>query len=224
MSIIGDLMGRTSARSAEQLGQRSMGRINEGYDNADRYSRQGYDTSIGRFQPFADTSRRGYDLWADSYGINGADAQNRAFGQYQNDPFYQHSSELTNNLLRNIMRQSASRGMGNSGASALAMGRAGLEAQDRRIGEWRGGLGQFGNQALGIAGTMSGFDRDYYGGMADRSIGRVNAINGIDANSTMAANNARMAGVNNLMRGLGTLGGQAIGAFAPGGGGRSAFS
>jgi hypothetical protein len=223
MSFFGELLGSGGARRAEQLGQRNMGRINEGFGQASNFSRQGYDASIGRLNPFMESSSRGFNMLADSYGLGGDEARQRAFQTYQSDPFNQHSGQVTQNALGNIMRTAASRGMGNSGASQLAMSRAGLEAQDRRIADWRGGLGQFGNQAVGIAGTMAGLDQGYYGGEADRAIARTNALNQTDANATMAASNARAAGVNNLLGGLGSLASFGMQGFAPGARGASAF-
>lgn len=207
MGFFSDLMGRSASRDAQRLGQRNMKRINDGYESADNFAGQGYQASTGRLQPFMDTSRRGYDLYADSYGVNGNDARQRAFGTFASDPFNAHSGEVTGNALRGIMRTAASRGMGNSGATQLAMSRAGLEAQDRRVADWRQGLGGMGNQAVGLAGTMAGLDQNYYGGMADRAVGRANALNGTDANATMAANNARSAGVNNLLGIFGNVAG-----------------
>jgi hypothetical protein len=224
MSFFSDLLGRSSARAATQAGERSMARTNEGYATADTAARTGYDTATGRLQPFAQTAGRGYNLLADSYGVNGADARQRSFETYASDPFNQHSGQVTQNQLMGIMRTANSRGMGNSGATQLAMSRAGLEAQDRRIGDWRQGLGQFGNQAIPLAGTMAGMDTAYYGGVGDRAMGRANALNQTDINATMASNNARMAGVNNLLSGLGSIGSFAMQGFAPGArGGSSAF-
>jgi hypothetical protein len=222
MSFFSDLLGRSSARAATQAGERAMGRTREGFDTADTAARTGYDTATGRLQPFAQTAGRGYNLLADSYGVNGADARNQAFQTYASDPFNQHSGQVTQNQLMGIMRTAASRGMGNSGATQLAMSRAGLEAQDRRVGDWRQGLGQFGNQAIPLAGTMAGMDQSYYGGVGDRAMGRANALNQTDINATMAANNARMAGVNNLFKAVGGVAQMAFGmpptAFGGGGG------
>lgn len=223
MSFFSDLLGKSSAKAANQLGQRNMGRINEGFDTASTFARQGYDASTERLNPFLQSSTRGYNMLADSYGLNGADARQRSFDTYASDPFNQHSGQVTQNALGNIMRTAASRGMGNSGATQLAMSRAGLEAQDRRIADWRGGLGQFGNQAIGLAGTMAEMDRGYYGGEADRAISRANALNQTDANATMAASNAKMAGVNNLLSGIGNIASFAMQGFAPGAKGASAF-
>lgn len=211
MSFFSDLLGKSSAKAANQLGQRNMARTNEGYDSASGFARQGYDASTERLNPFLQSSTRGYNMLADSYGLGGDEARQRAFNTFASDPFNAHSGQVTQNALGNVMRTAASRGMGNSGATQLAMSRAGLEAQDRRIADWRGGLGQFGNQAVGLAGTMAGLDQGYYGGEADRAIARSSALNQIDANSTMAASNARAAGINNLLAGVGGIAQMAMG-------------
>jgi hypothetical protein len=223
MGFFSDLMGKTSANAATALGQRNMGRINQGYDDAGRQRTTQYGTATGRLEPMFGQAQRGGNLLADTYGINGDDARQRSFETYSSDPFNAQSGQITNNLLSNIMRTNASRGMGNSGASQLAMSRAGLESQDRRIADWRQGLSGFGNQAAGLGTALAGLDTGYGDAMAGDAIGRSNALNSTDANATMAANNARMSGVNNLMSGIGFLGGQAISAFAPGGMGKSMF-
>jgi len=202
-----ELLGSAGAKRAEALGARNASTINSGYDSADAYSRTGYDTSQGFLQPYADTARRGYDLYADSYGVNGADAQGRAFSQYQGDPFYAHANDQTGNALSNLFKRYHAQGMGNSGNSMLALSRAGLEAQDRRIGEWRGGLGQFANQGVQLAGQQSGLANNFYTGMADRALGRAGALTQNDTAATIAGNNSRAAGMNNLMSVFGTVAG-----------------
>lgn len=225
MGFFSDFLGKSSAKAATAAGDRAMGRTNEGFAAADTAARTGYDTATGRITPLAGTAGRGYDLLADSYGVNGNQAREAAFQNFSADPFTANANALARNQLMGIMRTSASRGMGNSGATQLAMSRAGMEANDRRVNDWRGGLGQFGNQAIPLAGTMAGMDQSYYGGVGDRAIGRANALNTTDINATMAANNARMAGVNNIFKAVGGVAQMAMGmpptAFGGGGGGGS---
>jgi len=223
MGFFSSLLGKDSAKAAEQLGQRSMQRTNQGYDTANQYAKTGYDTSMGRYQPLYGQAQSGYNLLADSYGLNGDAARDKAYASYSSDPFNAQSGQITQNLLGNIMNTAASRGMGNSGATQLAMSRAGLEAQDRRVADWRSGLTGFGNQAVGIAGNMAGLDQNYYGGMADREVGRAGALNQTDANATMAASNAKMSGITNLLSGIGNIAGMAFQGFAPGKGGTSTW-
>jgi len=217
MGFFSSLLGKDSANAATALGQRNMGRINQGYDDAGRQRTTQYGTATGRLEPMFGQAQRGGNLLADTYGINGDDARRRSFDTYSSDPFNAHSGQVTSNALSNIMRTSASRGMGNSGASQLAMSRAGLESQDRRIADWRQGLSGFGGQAAGLGTALAGLDTGYGDAMAGDAIGRSNALNSTDANATMAANNARMSGVNNLLGIAGNIGGMAMGGMAPGG-------
>jgi len=223
MSFFRDLFGRTSANSARQLGQRNEGRINEGYSNADRVSAEGYGRATGRIQNFANTGGAAYDLYSSSYGANGEDARNRAFQTYSSDPFNQHSNQQTQNMLTGMFRKYHAQGMGNSGNSQMAIGRAGLEAQDRRIADWRSGLSGLASQGYQASNALAGLDNQYYGGMADRAVGRVGALNQNDVNATQAENNARMSGVNNLLSIGGNVARMGIGGFAPGASGTSAF-
>lgn len=210
MGLISSFLGKDSARAAEQLGQRNAATINNGYGVADGYAKTGFDQSMGYIQPFADASRRGYDMYADSYGINGAEGSSRAYGAYKADPFNAHSNQVASNQLGELFRKYHAQGMGNSGTSALAIGRAGLDAEDRRIADWRGGLGQFANQGVQLAGQQAGMTTGYYDGAANRALGRASALTGNDTQATMAANNARMSGMNNLGSLLGTVGGAAM--------------
>ena len=61
MGFFSDLLGKTGANEATQLGQRSMGRANSGYDSADSYARQGYDASTSRYQPYAAGGQAGWN-------------------------------------------------------------------------------------------------------------------------------------------------------------------
>jgi hypothetical protein len=212
MGFFNDLLGKSSAKSATQLGQRNMGEINRGYDRADTVSGEGYNRQMGLYQPLAEQAQRGNQLYGDAYGVNGAEAQGRAFQQYRGDPFYAHADQQTSNMLGNLMRKWSALGMSNSGNSGMSLARAGLDAQDRRIGEWRGGLGQFANQSQGYADRMSGVTGNYYGGMADRAVGRTNALTQNDTQATMAANNARQQGVSNVLGLGGMIGNMAMSA------------
>lgn len=216
-------MGKTSANAASQLGQRNEGRLNGGYAEANNFAKTGYDTSLARYQPFAEQGQRGYTAYNDAIGINGADARSRAFQDFESDPFLAYSNQNNAPALNALFSKYNARGMGNSGASRLAVQRvAGEQAQGnvQNFLSRRQGVGQ---QGLQIAGQQVGLDQGYYGGMSDRAIGRVNALNANDVQATQAVNNARMAGVNNVLSGIGAVGGNLISGFAPGRGGVSAF-
>jgi hypothetical protein len=215
-------MGKSSARAATQLGERNAGRINSGYDTADSSSLTGYNTAQNRLMPYAQGGQRGYDTYTNALGLNGEPARQQAFQSFESDPFLAYARQNSGNEVNNIFRRYNAQGIGNSGASMLAVSRAAGERAQGDVNSWLNRMMQMGQQGQGIAGQQAGLDTNYYGGVADRAVGRVNALNQNDAQATMAANNARMAGVNNLLSGLGTLGGTVFSAFAPGAGGMSA--
>lgn len=198
------LLGKTGARESQALGARSAQTINNQTNAANDYARTGYDSAQARYAPLAQTANKGYNLYADTYGLNGEDARNKAYQTYQSDPRYANAAEKTNNLLRNIIRTSASRGMGNSGATQLAMARAGLDAEDARYDKWLNGLSGFANQGVQIAGQQAGLDTGFYNGMADREIGRGQGLVQADVLSTQGAQQARTQGINNLLGIFGT--------------------
>lgn len=218
MGFFNDLLGKSSARAATQLGERNAGRINEGYGAADTASRTGYDTAQNRLIPYAQGGQRGYETYSNALGLNGEPARQQAFQSFQSDPFLAYARQNSGNEVNNIFRRYNAQGMGNSGASMLAVSRAAGERAQNDVNTWMNRMMQMGQQGQGIAGQQAGLDTNYYGGVADRAVGRATALSNNDTQATMAANNARMAGVNNLLNGMGTLGGMAFRAFAPGGG------
>lgn len=106
--------------------------------------------------------------------------------------------------------------MGNSGASMLAVQRTAAENAGNNVNNWLARLQGVGQQGVGITGQMIGLDQSYYGGTADRAIGKSNALVSNDTNATIAANNARMSGTNNLLSTIGNIGGTAARAYMGG--------
>lgn len=207
MGFFSDLMGKSSAARAQQLGQRNEARINEGYASADTASRTGYDTAQNRLMPYAQAGQRGYEIYANALGLNGDDARRSAFSSFEADPFLGFARQNSGNEINNIFRRYNAQGMGNSGASMLAVSRAAGERAQGDVQNWMNRMMQFGQQGLGVAGQQAGLDTGYYGGVADRAVGRATALSDNDAQATMAANNAQMSGVNNLLNIGGTIAG-----------------
>lgn len=215
MGFFGDLMGKTSANEARRLGQRNEGQINSGYDRADGYATEGYGAAQDRLAPFAGAGQRGFQAYGDAIGINGDDARRQAFGNFQSDPFTQYARQNSGNEVNALFKRYGAQGMANSGASGLAVSRAAGERATGDVNNWLNRLQGVGQQGLQIAGTQAGLDTSHFGGMADRAVGRSQALVSNDTQATQAANNAKMSGVNNLLSGLGTLGGSMFSAFSP---------
>ncbi len=202
MSFFKDLMGKSSAKAATQLGQRNASQINAGYDSANTQAQTGYDASMGFLNPFAESGRRGQTAYENTLGLNGAPARQQQFQEsYLDDPALAYRTQQTGTDINNLLRKYNAGPQGvNSGAAALGAGRIRAENFNR---DWDGtqnrlmGLGQ---QGLQVAGQQAGLTTGFYDGQAGRSIGRSNALVGNDTQATMAASNARMSGVNNILK------------------------
>lgn len=209
MSFFGSLLGKDSAKAATQLGQRNSEEINAGYGQADQYAGQGYGASQARFQPYAEQGQRGNEAYGNAIGLNGQQAQQGAYQQFQNDPFLAYARQNSGNEVNSIFRRYGAQGMANSGAAGLAVSRAAGERATSDVNSWMNRLMGAGQQGVQVAGQQAGIDQNYYGGMSDRAVGRSNALVGNDTNATMAANNARQSGINNLLNIFGTVSGTA---------------
>ncbi len=215
MGFFNDMLGKTSAKEATQLGTRNAGQINSGYDNANSQSETGYNAAQGRYQPFAAQGQRGSEAYGNALGFNGAGAQQKQFGEFQSSPFMQYPQPYGANADDAIFRRYGAKGQGNSGATHLAVVRAAGERAQGDVNNYYSHLQGAAQMGLGIAGQQAGLDSGYYNGMAERSVGRSNALVNNDTQATQAANNARMAGVNNVLTGVSAIGGTMFKAFAP---------
>lgn len=226
MGILDDFLGKSAGRAATDAentlglanargGRRYRENVNAGYDRADSY-----------LQPYAQQGQRGYDLYADSIGVNGADGYGRAFNTFNADPFRTGMQDAANRENDRIFRRYNPTGQ--TGTANLAVARATSDRYAQDVADYRNRLMGFGNQGLQVAGQRAGMAVNQ-----GQDIGNswqqqmINAGN-IAASGIQQRSNARMMGTNNLMQGLGALGGTAISAFSggmkPGGGGANALA
>lgn len=218
MSFFGDMFGNfTGSQSRKDLQRgraESESALNAGYQGALEFSNQGLTDANRITQPFLDQGQRGFGLYADSFGVNGAGARDAAFQTFQSDPFNAHSNDVTRIALYDLMKRYNAGGMANSGASNLGLARAGLEATDRRLADWRGGLQGLGQLGAGMA--TDNANRTYGTGQFNAGLrsglGQQLAGNAISYNNAMSE--SRNTGMNNLLNVAGT-----VAKFFPGGGG-----
>ena len=219
MGLFSSLLGKDSAQAATALGERNRGQLTSSYGQANDYAKQGYDTQMGFYKPYAEYGLSGQTAYANTLGLNGQDARNRQFQEgYVNDPALAYRTQGTQTAMSNLLRKYNAGPSGvNSGAAMYGVGRLNMDRFDQDWGDYRSRLMQLGQQGLGVAGAQAGVAGQYYGGMADRSIGLGNALVSNDTNATMAANNAQQQGINNLL----SIGGMIVGGgtrMATGGG------
>lgn len=222
MGFFSDLFGKSQRRDYENADRQMRGEIAAGNAQAVGALDTGFDKAAGYYQPFRDQGLRGYDQYADAIGINGADGYGRAKTAFDADPFAVGEQSAADNALMRMFRGYNAQGMGNSGANRAAVSRAASDRYGQRVTDYRNrlmGLGQQGYDASGALGAMA-----YNTGAQKAGIhsGQGQQFAQMTGNLANATAQSRTQGVNNLLGGLGMLGGTVINAFAPGPGGASA--
>lgn len=216
MAFFSDLFGGKSGINAANQAAAAQQAAN---DKARGDITTGYGAAQGRYTPYAESGQRGFNAYNDAIGVNGAEGYGRAKANFDADPFRQGENDYTNLLTRNMFRRYNGQGMGNSGASGAAVARVGAERYGQQVADYRNrlqGQGQMGFQA---ANAQAGLDTGQAQALSGNSMNQGN----IEAQRLGNIYQAKTQGMNNLMSGLGFLGGAAITGFAPGAGGQSAF-
>jgi hypothetical protein len=179
----------------------------------------GYGAAQGRFTPYAQQGQQANSLYNDAIGVNGAGGYQKAFSNFNADPFRQGEQDYTNLLTRNMFRRYNGQGMGNSGASGAAVARVGAERYGQQVADYRNrlqGAGQMGFQA---ANAQAGLDT----GQAQALSGNSTNAGNIEAQRLGNIYQAKTQGMNNLMSAVGGGANLLMAGFAPGAGGGYAF-
>lgn len=213
MSFWDDLTGKTTINANNAAADQTRKYLGQGQAAQTGHITDASTKALGYYDPFAQTGVKANALYGDAIGVNGRPAQQAAIDTYgQSDPFRSFNEWNAN---RAMQRHWSANGGFNSGAAAMAAARANLErgSQDWQstLNRWQGmqgqGVGIAGQQA-GIAqntgNALAGIDNNYYTGLANTEMGLASANN-----------QARMGGVNNLMK-IGGAVASAVGTAATG--------
>jgi hypothetical protein len=178
------------------------------------------DNAVGAYAPLGDLGAkygRGTDAYMDAIGINGAEGNARAVGQFHEAPGYRYQvDQATDQVARNANRY----GAGGNEIAAVS-DRAGNMA-DAAWQAHLGSLGGFVNPELSATGTAAAGRAAGYGAKAgayatdaNNRVGVAgNVASGI-ANSNTASANAQMQASGNFWNGLMSMGGNVAKAYAP---------
>ena len=213
MSLWTTFTGGEARRNAENARDSNARDLNAGYDAQKGYYGQGYNDAKGYMQPYADAGRKGFDIYQNMLGNNGAAAQQGAQGAY--NAFNPYLNAEQGRMQQSLDRRAAATGQMGSGLNALAKSRAVDESSFRNYSDYMNreqGLGQMGmqanaglgNLAMQNAGNLAGVEQWYRGGNMQ--------------NNTNYWNAHSAAGKSGLQNVLG-LGGTALQAMAGGMGG-----
>ena len=222
MGFFDSFTGKSQSKAAGALGQRNAAQINNSYAQARTDLTGGKTEAMGYLDPYAQGGQRGQSIYEDSLGLNGEAGGQNAMAAYRGaaNPYFDYAADQAQ---RGMDRQSNARGglYGGANAAAVAKARMGMGYQDYQ--NWQNQLRGLGQQGAGIAGTQASMAYDHGGRLGDYEIGRGSALVGNDTNATMARIQAQNAGVNNMLKFAGGIGGSFIQGFTPGAGGVSAF-
>jgi hypothetical protein len=178
------------------------------------------DNAIGAYAPLGDLGAKygkGTDAYMDALGVNGAEGNARAVGQFQEAPGYRYQvDQATDQVARNANRY----GAGGNEIAAVS-DRAGNMAN----AAWQQhltNLGGFVNPELSATGTAAAGQAAGYGAKAgayatdaNNRVGVAGNVTSGIANSNTAAANSQMAASGNFWNGLMSLGGNVAKAYAP---------
>jgi hypothetical protein len=147
-------------------------------------------------------------MYADAIGLNGQPAQQTVVDNFMADPFREDNGRLADDAM---LRTFTARGMGDSGASRLAVARGNLERGSADWNKWLDRIMGRSSEGLQAAGAQSTLDAGL--GAQEFGLGTTRAGNEITFGNAMAA--SRNIGINNLLGAAGT----AVRAVTPGWGG-----
>lgn len=223
MGFFADLFGGAAGkRAANQAAEAQSAYINTGYDRAEKATGQGYSDARGYIDPYIQSGRRASTTYENALGLNGRGGYDEAMGQF--GMYAAPEQDATRNALSAVMRRynAGQGGGGPSGGLNLAVARTAADRYAQTRNNWLDrmqGQGQMGYQAS-QAGV--GLASDYGNRMADYATGRATGLANTETQRQSNIYQAGQQGTNNLLKGLGFLGGSAISAFAPGANGMSA--
>ncbi len=201
MGFFSDFTGASARSDIKKANNTATAALDQGYNTSQGY----YDQAASSFDPYTSSGAAGQKMYGDLLGLNGTDARSSAQGIITSDPLWSGKlGEDTNAVLKNLN----ARGMGASGASALAGQRVLLQNYNSVLDRYQG-LGQTGLSATGQrAGVLTGQGDNAYG------FGATKANQALQYGNAMAG--TRNTGLNNVLAVLGT-GAKAYAAYAGGG-------
>ena len=189
MGFFSDLMGDSARSDIKKANKNATAALDQGYNTSQGY----YDQAAGSFDPYTTSGQQGQQMYGDLLGLNGNDARTSAQGVITSDPLWSGKlGEDTNAVLKNLN----ARGMGASGAAALAGQRTLLQNYNGVLDRYAG-LGNQGLSATGQrAGVLTGQGDNAYG------FGATKANQALQYGSAMSQ--TRNAGLNNILSIIGT--------------------
>ena len=154
MGFFDSFFGNSQRRDLRDAYNNSSSQLKSGYDEGSAEVRNWTNQGLGYLDNYRQSGERANALYGRFLGMDGADAQRQAMSTYAtSDPFRQFNDD---NSSRMLSRRFNAMGMGDSGASRLAIARAGMERGSQDYGNHMSRLAGYGQQGFGAAQTSAG--------------------------------------------------------------------
>lgn len=222
MSFLADLFGgKSGQRAANDAAAASAAYTNTGYTRQREELGKGYGAADTILQGYEQPGQQAYGLYADAIGVNGADGYGRAKTAFDADPFRAGQQDATQRAIQSMFRRYNPSGQ--TGTQMAAVGRVGSDIYGQQVDGFRSRLAGLGQQGAQFGTARAGNAISQGQEMGGSYLGQNNQLGSIEANRIQGVQAAKNQGMNNLMQGLGFIGGAALSGFAPGAGGKTAF-
>jgi len=176
MGLWSTFSGKTGKKVAGETKATNDAYANQGYADSSGYLKEGYDSAIGRMDPYAQGGQRGYEQYTNMLGLNGGAAQQGAMGAYQ--AYNPYMAAEQDRLMKAGDRRAAATGQFGSGLNAMARARTSDEVANRNYTQYMGQLQGLGQQGMQAAGAQAGYDQNYGQGRANLRTGLTNQLMG----------------------------------------------
>jgi hypothetical protein len=184
MSFFSDFTGASARSDLKKAKTKSDAALASGFNS----QQQDYTTAANSFDPYVQTGNAANTFYGNAIGLNGEDARSSAQQTITSDPLWQGTLATDQNA---ALRSLNARGLGASGAAALAGQRVLYQNYDNVLSRYAN-LGSQGLNATGQqAGVIQGRGNNAF------SYGATQAGNEINYGNAMAAN--RNTGINNIL-------------------------
>lgn len=213
LGVGASLFGQSQANKNLKKGRAAqLNELMQGYDKARPEIEQGYDTASGYIDPYVQTGERYQKMYDDLMGLNGPEARAQAQQVITSDPLWTGALGQQQNAALRLLN---SRGLGGSGASALAAQRVLNENYQPVVNRYQQG----GAQGMAAAGAAADIARGKGESLGNLDYGYAQQRAGVEGNYYNARAQSAGALTNNL---LGTAG-MVIGGYTPNIAGNTAF-
>lgn len=213
MGFLSDLFGgKSGVKAANQAAEAQTAFTNAGYSKQRDALTGGYGTADSILSGYERPGQQAYGLYADSTGVNGAEGYGRAKTAFDSDPFRAGTQDATQRAIQSMFRRYNPTGQ--TGTQMAAVGRVGADRYGAEVDAFRNRLMGLGSQGAQFGTARAGNAISQGQEMGSSYIGQNNQLGSIEANRLSGVQAAKTQGMNNLMQGLGFLGGQAISSFS----------